>query len=341
MSANERLFALVASVIGEPAARWVETHVEVPAGLSAFPFSETVVHRAWLAEALNLCLFHKLVEAVPIGRTYVEEQRTKGRQVVFDHGAIRTVDWPDNGALPRGRQAFARLLEPLGFADVRTYPLTRLKMTGYAYRQMDLPEDIAQFFVSELHPGRFSEGFQLAVSRVVGDSRDPLDASHKAILDTLWRQRRCNFAEARHLLPALYRAFDRQHGVVREQDYDLLREESVEMAWISTEGNMFNHLTDRVADLQAVVDEQNAKGRPMKASIEVSASGRVMQTAYRAVQVQRDFVDVGGRAVQREVPGSFVEFIQREIDPDDARLDLNFDSGNAQGIFKMTAGKQG
>lgn len=269
MSANERLLALVASVIGEPAARWVDTHVEVPAALQALPFSETLVHRAWLAEALNLCLFHKLVEAVPIGRTYVEEQRAKGRQVLFDHGAIRTVDWPDNGALPRGRQAFARLLEPLGFADVRTYPLTRLKMTGYAYRQMDLPEDIAQFFVSELHPGRFSEAFQQAVSRVVGDSRDPLDASHKAILDSLWRQRHCSLSDARHLLPALYRAFDRQHGVVHESDYQLLRDESVEMAWIATEGNMFNHLTDRVVDLQAVVDEQNAKGRPMKASIEV------------------------------------------------------------------------
>lgn len=338
MPANERLFALVASVIGEPAARWVEAHVEIPTSLSAFPFSDAAVHRAWLAEALNLCLFHKLVEAVPIGRTYVEEQQAKGRQVVFDHGAIRTVDWPDNGALPRGRQAFARLLEPLGFANVRTYPLTSLKMTGYAYRQMDLPEEIAQFFVSELHPGRFSESFQLAVSRVVGDSRDPLDAGHKTILDTLWRQRQCSFAEAMHLLPALYRAFDRQHGVVHDQDYHLLREESVEMAWIATEGNMFNHLTDRVVDLQAVVDEQNAKGRPMKASIEVSTSGRVMQTAYRAVQVQRDFIDSSGRAVQREVPGSFVEFIQRKVDPETTRLDLNFDSSNAQGIFKMTAG---
>lgn len=339
MSANERLFTLVASVIGEPAARWVAAHVEVPAGLSAFPIGESAVHRAWLAEALNLCLFHKLVEAVPIGHTYVEEQQARGRRVLFDHGAIRTVDWPDNGALPRGRQAFARLLEPLGFADVRTYPLTRLKMTGYAYRQMDLPEEIAQFFVSELHPGRFSESFQMAVSRVVGDSRDPLDTGHKAILDTLWRQRQCSYAEALHLLPALHRAFDRQHGLVREQDYATLREESVEMAWIATEGNMFNHLTDRVADLQAVVDEQNAKGRPMKASIEVSASGRVKQTAYRAVQVQRDFVDAQGQIVQRDVPGSFVEFIQREIDPDTSHLDLNFDSSNAQGIFKMTAGQ--
>jgi hypothetical protein len=41
------------------------------------------------------------------------------------------------------------------------------------------------------------------------------------------------------------------------------------------------------------------------------------------------------------VPGSFYEFIQRERLRDLVtgvpRLDLAFDSGNAQGIFKMTA----
>ncbi|MDH1108799.1 DUF1338 domain-containing protein [Pseudomonas otitidis] len=338
---TDRLFDLVAHVIGPDAAHWVRTHVEVPEGLAAFPFDDRQVHRAWLAEALNLCLFHKLVEAVPIGRTYVEEQCAAGRQVCFDHGAIRTVDWPDNGALPRGRQAFNRLLEPLGFTDVRTYPLTRLNMTGHAYRHLDLPEDIAQFFVSELHPGRFSEGFREAVSRVVGQSRDPLSPAHLAVLDQLWRERQCSLDQARELLPALHAAFDRQHPAPHEADYLRLREESVEMAWIATEGNMFNHLTDRVADLEALVAEQNAKGRPMKPSIEVSASGRVLQTAYRAVQVRRELLDASGRPVQREVPGSFVEFIQRQVDDSTGRLDLAFDSSNAQGIFKMTAGQVG
>lgn len=39
------------------------------------------------------------------------------------------------------------------------------------------------------------------------------------------------------------------------------------------------------------------------------------------------------------VPGSFVRFIQREVDPDTGLIDLNFDSSNAQGIFKMTDSK--
>jgi hypothetical protein len=67
----------------------------------------------------------------------------------------------------------------------------------------------------------------------------------------------------------------------------------------------------------------------------------VRQTAFRADMVERAFVDSNGAIVQRTVPGSFFEFIQRERLHDPitgaTRLDLAFDSRNAQGIFKMTA----
>lgn len=337
MTAFQGLFSLVASTVGQPAADWLEHRVEVPQALQNFSWSDDAIHRVWLAEALNLCLFHKLVEAVPDGLRYVDEQHENGRKVVFDHGAIRTVDWVQNGELPRGRLAFSRLLEPLGFTDVRTYPLTKLNMTGWGYRQMDLPEDIAQFFVSELHPGRLSEGFQNAVSRVVGSSRDPLSHEDLSILKRLQSTRHCSLDEATRLLPGLYRAFGRQHGVVREDDYRQLLSESVEMAWISTEGNSFNHLTDRVVNLEATVEEQRRRERPMKDSIEVSASGRVLQTAYKACTVNRELLGADGVVRTHQVPGSFVEFIQRKVDPENGKLDLNFDSSNAQGIFKMTA----
>ncbi len=177
------------------------------------------------------------------------------------------------------------------------------------------------------------------MTRVVSSSRDPLTAEHLSILKRLRLTRHCSLEEALVLLPALYRAFDRQHGVVQLADYQTLLNESAEMAWIATEGNSFNHLTDRVIDLEAVVAEQNRLERPMKDSIEVSTSGRVMQTAYRACTVTRGLADAAGCVQEHQVPGSFVEFIQRKIDPDTDRLDLNFDSSNAQGIFKMTASK--
>ncbi|MEA3110817.1 MAG: hypothetical protein QOG58_616, partial [Caballeronia sp.] len=48
-----------------------------------------------------------------------------------------------------------------------------------------------------------------------------------------------------------------------------------------------------------------------------------------------------GARIERDVPGSFYEFISRDAVMDEAtgraRLDLGFDAGNATGIFKMTA----
>ena len=109
------------------------------------------------------------------------------------------------------------------------------------------------------------------------------------------------------------------------------------MAWIATEGNAFNHATDRVSSLADVVSRQRALGRRVKDRIEVSASGRVRQTALRADPVVRDFLIASGDRVWREVPGSFFEFIERAHLPGENRLDLAFDTNNAQGIFKMTA----
>ena len=116
------------------------------------------------------------------------------------------------------------------------------------------------------------------------------------------------------------------------------------MAWISTEGNAFNHATDRVDDIEAVADEQRAKGRPMKEKVEISSTGSVRQTAFKATRVLRQMRDANGDLVTRDVPGSFYEFISRDHVRDETtgeqKLDLRFDSSNAQGIFKMTAGSK-
>ncbi|HET9256108.1 MAG TPA: hypothetical protein VFO16_13025 [Pseudonocardiaceae bacterium] len=39
----------------------------------------------------------------------------RGRQIVFDHGAVRTVDWHGTGRLPPGAELLRRLLVPLGY----------------------------------------------------------------------------------------------------------------------------------------------------------------------------------------------------------------------------------
>lgn len=108
---------------------------------------------------------------------------------------------------------------------------------------------------------------------------------------------------------------------------------------MATEGCAFNHATDRVADVDAVACEQRALGRPIKDNVEVSRSGSVRQTAFKADPVARTFGTDNGETTMM-VPGSFYEFISRDViaNADGTRqLDLRFDSMNAEGIFKMTA----
>ena len=265
----------------------------------------------------------------------------KAKTVMHDHGAVRTVALNAMGALPAGEQAITRILHPLGYTLNGTYPLERLRMTGRSHAQSDFPEDIAQFFISELHPERFSENFQSAVRRVTSTSIDPVTPQAEALLKKLEEARSLSVDEAATLLPILVSCFGRQHKEANLADYETLLAESAEMAWISTEGNAFNHATDRVADVDQLAAEQKALGQPMKAAVETSQSGRVRQTAFHAARVMRKFRTSDGSTIEREVPGSFYEFITRMPLPEKdgkSPLDLSFDSSNAQAIFKMTAG---
>jgi hypothetical protein len=298
------------------------------------------VSRAVMAQALNMVLFNDLLERVPAAKAYAQDCLREGRKVFHDHGAVRTVVLAGMGDLPSGQDALLRVLTPLGYGLNGIYPLERLRMTGRSYAQADYPADIAQFFISELHVDRFSPAFQAAAASVTASSRDPLTPDAQAVLDEFAREGEVSPDEAAAALPALVACFGRQHGDPRITDYEALLAESAEMAWIATEGNAFNHATDRVDDVDAVAAAQKALGRPMKEAIEVSGSGRVRQTAFRAAQVTRTFRDNQNNPVDRSVPGSFYEFITRAPMVDEKTgeqvLDLAFDSSNAQGIFKMT-----
>ena len=327
------LGTLLEAIAGHRRAKALFAALEVHPGLVRE--EDGSVTRAELAQALNMLLFEDVMRRVPMGEAYTRDAMRRGEKLAFDHGALRTVAAPC-GALPAGEAAFTRVLEPLGFGLAGEYPLDRLGMTGRAYAHQDFPEAIAQFFVSELHPERFSAAFREAVQRVVGASEDPLPTWALGLLDVLKAEGALPFDLAARLLPNLVACFDRQHAEPSLADYELLLLESREMAWIATEGNAFNHATDRVADVEAVAQAQKDLGRPMKDQLEVSGSGRVLQTAFRAAMVQRLFVGDEGHLVTRTVPGSFHEFITRREEAPGV-LDLRFDSSNAQGIFKMTA----
>ena len=309
----------------------------VPASLQT---QDQRVSRAVLAQALNMVLFEDLIARVPAAHTYVERCAAQGETIFHDHGAVRTVDGDAMGSLPRGQAAITRLLAPLGYELRGTYPLERLRMTGRSYAQADLPEDIAQFFISELHVDRFPAEFAEAVAHVTASSKDPLTDKAKSLLQELSHRGSLSLDQAVALLPVLVSCFDRQHDEPTVADYETLLGHSAEMAWIATEGNAFNHATDRVADVEKLTRDQKALGQPMKDKVEVSGTGRVRQTAFLAARVPRNFRAADGSTIEREVSGSFLEFIARDYIPGEATkpaLDLSFDPSNAQAIFKMTA----
>ena len=67
---------------------------------------------------------------------------------------------------------------------------------------------------------------------------------------------------------------------------------------------------------EATAAAEREAGRSIKDKVEVSASGRVRQTALRAAEVRRSFRAEDGTLVARTVPGSFFEFITRRVDAD-------------------------
>ena len=332
------LSILVNGAIGEAAGAAALGVLRIDPALSAAA-SGGAISRAVFAMALNIVLFDDLLSRTPTAEAYVDDVRRNEGRVVFDHGALRTIRFAEGptGELPPGEQAFTRIFEPLGYRLAGVYPLDRLGMTGRAYAHGDLPEAVPQFFLSELHVQRFSQPFQAAAHRVFDTTVDPLGEIATAVLADYAAGRPVSLEGAGAALPELAAAFGRRHAEPSLADYQTLLAESAEAAWIATEGQAFNHATDRVADVEAVAEAQRRLGRAMKDKVEVSSSGRVRQTAFKADPVVRRFHGETG-AVEQRVPGSFYEFISRDRVVEDGmeRLDLSFDSANAQGIFKMT-----
>lgn len=326
------LHRLIAGTLGKSSADFILSALTIHPCLGG---DASVGTRAQVAMALNAILFSDLIERVPVAATYVADRWSEGRRICFDHGALRTVDG-DTGILPRGHHAFARLLGPLGYRLAGTYPLPALKMTGRAYVHEDHPEDVPQFFVSELHVSELPAEARAAAGRVFGASEDPLGAIERTALEMLGSHGECPIEMATAALPGLARAFGRHHPAPMLIDYETLLRHSSEAAWIATEGNAFNHATDRVADVVALAVSLKTRGLPLKRDVEVSANTRVRQTAFLAARVKRPFRLEDGSIVERDVPGSFYEFISRAVDPATGHLDLSFDSGNATGIFAVT-----
>ncbi|HYG44606.1 MAG TPA: DUF1338 family protein [Bordetella sp.] len=336
---SSALYQLLAYVLGENDAESVVSKVFVDDRILQRPVRGNV-DRATIAQGLCLSLFFDLLRRVPSAKRYVNEFVEPKQKIVFDHGAVRTVKLEGMGGLPAGEEAILRLLRPLGFVMRGTYPLPGLHIVGRSYAHAEFPETMPQFFISEILLENFSDRFKETAVRAFSASRDPITPELRLALETLETKGSLPFHDAANVVLFGTRCFDRQHEIPAEEDYRVLCAESLEMAWILSEGNAFNHATDRVSDLAALHKRLREAGYRIKPDIEVSKNGRVRQTALLADPVTRRFKDSNGETCERTVPGSFYEFIERASysENGESRPDLSFDSSNATGIFHMTAG---
>ena len=341
MRFDDTLSRLVIAVLGADAGMEILDTMTIDPSLTG---DGETVSRATMAMALNAVLMHGLLQRVPTGAAYVADRRKAGHRITFDHGALRTVRFLEGptGALPAGERAFTRILEPLGYRISGLYPLARLRMTGRAYTHADQPETIPQFFVSELHAGEFSPAFHDASVRVFGASGDPLTAEAKTLLERLalqgqaplWlavdglpaigslRSAGSMMCRPRRIIACCWRNRPRQPGLPPR----------VTPSTMSPTASATSRRWPCRTEGPGPADEgqgRNLDQRPRPADRLQGRSGRRAACALRNRRDRRS-----------SVPGSFYEFISRDgfIAANGRRvLDLTFDSGNAQGIFKMTA----
>jgi len=342
--ARSLLDYLVAAHLGEDRAAWLVGSLDLHPALVEPARPGRHPTRAVVSQALGILLLDDLLGRVRSGADYARDRVAAGHRLHLDHGAVRTVSGVATGELPQGQESLTRALAALGYAHRYTYDLARLKMTGRSWCHLDLPADVPQYFISELHADRFSEPFQAVATSVLATSKDPITPeAHRSLVRLAnTDDHTLHYDEAEALLPVLVACFSRQHDLPTLADYEALLAESDEMAWISTEGTAFNHATDRVDDVVAVAEAERTAGRPIKDKVEVSGSGRIIQTAHRAAPVVHRFrTGDNGRTVDRTVPGSFFELITRKPLPDGSGVDLAFDAANAQEIFTMTSGGGG
>jgi hypothetical protein len=256
------------------------------------------VPRAVIAQALAIVLFDDFLGRVPDAAAYAEARLAAGRHLHLDHGAIGTVAGVPCGELAEGEGSVARFLAPLGYAPCPADDPSSRPVTGRPWRHPDLPAHVPQYLITVVHADRFPEPFRQAAARVVGSSRDPLTGLATVNLARLAAEGRLDHHHAESLLGELASCFQRHHATPALADYELVRAESEEMAWIATDGPALRHAAVRVDDLVS-------EGEAPPAGL-----------------VERSF-RVGERSTEtRMVPGPFLEVVSRHPLPDGSGPDL-------------------
>lgn len=130
-------------------------------------------------------------------------------------------------------------------------------------------------------------------------------------------------------------------GIVEEQDYNFISNESEYAAWTLLNGHRVNHLAVHVTvqeTIQEMVDNLKNKEfiiNQTGGEIKTSSDGMLHQASTMSDTMQYQMIGNDNSIIQRKKPGCFVEFVQRDKYPGGS-IREGFEANNALHIFDST-----
>lgn len=279
-------------------------------------------------------LMRRYMERVPdvkgvIDALVKENVIGSSKEIENDHIAFRTMGVPLLGI-----QSLEKIFLHYGYTKKDHYYFQQKKLDAWWYAPPE--SQFPRIFISELRVQELSETAQRIIKSYTGEVKsDPVDnlnldddAAVDAFLHSgLWR------------LPSW-------------EDYNLLAAESEYAAWVIYNRYYLNHFTisvhnlkegyDTIADFNAFLERNGFVLNNSGGKIKASPDGALLQSSTVAAMVPASFA--GG--VEKQIPGSYVEFAERKVLAQFAYLPKaeikrihrrdGFEAGNADKIFEST-----
>lgn len=249
------------------------------------------------------------------------------QDIINDHIAFRTM-----GVEHLGIQSLEKIFLHYGYVKKDRYIFKKKKLTAYWYAPPKHSINLPRVFISELNVNELSQTAQQIITSYTNEvTQDPvktLDLNNGTDIDSflhtpLWR-------------------------TPTWEDYQTLQQESEYASWVIYNRYYLNHFTISVHALPEPYNDLSTFNTFLESNgillndaggkIKISDDGFLHQSSTVAETVSASFKSTK-QDIIKQIPGSYVEFAQRQLMPTGERRD-GFEAGNADKIFESTFLKQ-
>lgn len=293
-------------------------------------------------------LFERLWEIyrkhVPYARIYEDMVREAGGSFVNDHVAFRTLHIEgENLGIP----SISRIFMALGFEPQQKDPLQfpDQHLIAYSYRHPNT--DLPKVFISQLQASELSRPIQKIISEFAEGWHDLLGTD---AIQALRRLEGLSEVKQDELLEKLVTFFTKSpwRHLPKEDELQMVNEQSQYGAWVMLFGNQVNHFTayvnaigiEKLNDIEKVAASMTAREVPMKDETEGERGSKLRQTSTKATLKPVTVLDGDGVKKQIKWAYAYFEIAERNVDPETGKLFQGFLVQQAKKLFGMTKMKQ-